>query len=188
MKAVRPWRHLSTRRLAATSVFALDAHRRASEETGREAEFYVLDAPDWVNVVATTDDGRIVLVEQYRQGVERVTLEIPGGMVDPEDGGPEAAARRELLEETGFAAERWTHIGTVDPNPAIQANRCYTYWAEGARRVAAPAPDGNEEIRVVLEPASSVHDVIRAGRIEHALVVAALYWWELALEGRRSLG
>src|SRR3954471_12039120 len=140
MRAVRPWRHLDSRRLAATPVFGLDAHRRSSEETGREAEFYVLDAPDWVNVVATTEDGMLVLVEQYRHGVERVTLEIPGGMVDLGDATPEVAARRELLEETGYSADRWAHIGTVDPNPAIQSNRCHTFLAEGARQVAAPAP------------------------------------------------
>jgi 8-oxo-dGTP pyrophosphatase MutT (NUDIX family) len=180
MKRVRPWRHLSSRRLATTCVFGLDGHLRRSEETGREAEFYVLDAPDWVNVVAVTDDDRIVLVEQYRQGVERVTLEIPGGMVDPGDTSPEEAARRELLEETGFASDRWTHIGTVDPNPAIQSNRCFTYLAEDARRVAEPTPDGNEELRVVLEPAASIRDLVRAGRVEHALVVAAFYWWDLA--------
>jgi 8-oxo-dGTP pyrophosphatase MutT (NUDIX family) len=182
MKTVKPWRHLGTRRLAATPVFALDAHRRASQETGREAEFYVLDAGDWVNVVALTDDRRVVLVEQYRHGVERATLEIPGGMVDPGEG-PEAAARRELLEETGYAAERWAHIGTVDPNPAIQSNRCHTFLADGARRVAEPTPEGNEEIVVSLEPADRIPELVRSGRIGHALVVAAFYWWSLA-EGR----
>jgi ADP-ribose diphosphatase len=180
VKVVRPWRHLSTRRLADTPVFALDAHRRRSQETGREAEFYVFEAPDWVNVVALTDNGRIVLVEQYRHGVERTTLEIPGGMVDATDESPEAAARRELLEETGYAADRWRHIGTVDPNPAIQSNRCHTFLAEGARRIAEPAPEGNEEIRVLVEPADSVPDFVRSGRIDHALVVAAFYWWSLA--------
>jgi 8-oxo-dGTP pyrophosphatase MutT (NUDIX family) len=177
---VKPWRHLGTRRLAATPVFRLDAHRRASGETGREAEFYVLDAPNWVNVVAVTPDRRVVLVEQYRHGVERTTLEIPGGMVDPEDATPEAAARRELLEETGFVSEQWAHIGTVDPNPAIQSNRCFTFLASEARLVADPAPDGTEEIRVLVVPEREVPELVRAGRIEHALVVAAFYLWSLA--------
>ena len=138
------------------------------------------------NVVAVTEDRHLVLVEQYRHGVERTTLEIPGGMVDPEDPSPEAAARRELLEETGYAAETWLHIGTVDPNPAIQSNRCHTFLAVAARRVAEPSPDGLEELRVLLEPASAVPDLLRRGRIEHALVVAALMWWRLAEEDCRS--
>src|SRR4051812_19424383 len=116
MTPVKPWREISRRRLVETPVLSLDAHVRASAVTGREAEFYVFDAPDWVNVVAVTEDDDVVLIEQYRHGSERVTLEIPGGMIDPEDAAPEVAARRELLEETGYAAERWTHVGTVDPN------------------------------------------------------------------------
>jgi 8-oxo-dGTP pyrophosphatase MutT (NUDIX family) len=186
MTTIKPWRHLSTRRLAATPIFGLDVHRRASAETGREGDFYVLDAPNWVNVVAVTDDRRVVLVEQYRQGVERTTIEIPGGMVDPDDASPEAAARRELLEETGFASDRWLHIGTVDPNPAIQSNRCFTFLADSARRISEPTPDGNEEIRVLVEPEDRIPDLVREGRIEHALVVAAFYWWTLARESEAT--
>jgi 8-oxo-dGTP pyrophosphatase MutT (NUDIX family) len=182
MDEIKHWLHLGTETLATTKVFDLLAHRRVSQQTGSEAEFYVLDVVDWVNVVALTDDDRLVLVEQYRHGVERTTLEIPGGMVDRGDASPEAAARRELLEETGFASDHWRLIGTVDPNPAIQSNRCYTFLAERARKVAEPAPDGLEELRLVLEPARRVPDLLRTGRIEHALVVAALMWWRLASE------
>jgi 8-oxo-dGTP pyrophosphatase MutT (NUDIX family) len=179
---IRSWRAIDTRRLLETRVFSVDAHRRASRETGREGEFYVLEAPDWINVVAVTDEDEIVLVEQYRHGTRHNTLEIPGGMVDPEDADPLAAARRELLEETGYASESWRHIGTVEPNPAIMSNRCFTYLATGARRIAEPSPDGHEEIRVVLERASRVPELLREGRIEHALVVAALLWWRLESE------
>lgn len=177
---IRHWKHLHSRTLAETPIFTLNAHRRASALTGREGDFYVLEAGDWVNVVAITADGRMVLVEQYRHGVRRTTLEIPGGMIDATDPTPEDAARRELLEETGFASSRWTHIGTVDPNPAIQSNRCFTFLATDAEQVAEPEPDGNEELHLVLEPLSSVRDLVAGGRIEHALVVAALYWWEIA--------
>ena len=176
---IKPWRNVSTKRLAETRVFSLDSRRRQSETTGNEAEFYVIDAPDWVNIVAVTADDRLVCVEQYRHGIERVTLEIPGGMIDETDAGPLDAATRELLEETGFASDEWTHIGTVDPNPAIQTNRCFTFLASNARRVAEPSPDGNEEIRVVFERTADIPALLRSGRIEHALVVAALLWWML---------
>ena len=176
---IKPWKHLESRTLADTRIFRLDAHRRRSEETGREAEYYVLESGDWVNVVAVTVDDRIVLVEQYRHGVQRSTLEIPGGMVDPGDASPEEAARRELLEETGFEAERWRLIGVVDPNPATHSNRCHTYLATGATRVQAPRPDEHEEIEVVLEPVERVPELLREGRITHALVIAAFHWWAL---------
>ena len=147
---------------------------------GTEHAFYVLEGADWVNVVALTGDGEMLFVRQWRHGTGGETLEIPGGMIDATDPTPEDAARRELLEETGFASSRWTHIGTVDPNPAIQSNRCFTFLATDAEQVAEPEPDGNEELHLVLEPLSSVRDLVAGGRIEHALVVAALYWWEIA--------
>lgn len=183
---IKPWRHVSTTKLADTRVFSLHARVRRSETTGNEAEFYVIDAQDWVNVVAVTADDQLVCVEQYRHGVERVTLEIPGGMIDETDATPLEAAKRELLEETGFASDEWKHIGTVDPNPAIQTNRCFTFLASNARRVAEPSPDGNEEIRVVLERIADVPALLRSGRVEHALVVAALLWWMLASAGDDS--
>lgn len=177
---IKHWKHVSSRILADTPIFTLNAHRRTSQESGREGEFYVLDASDWVNVVAITRDDRMVLVEQYRHGVRRTTLEIPGGMIDEADATPEHAGRRELLEETGYATDRWMHIGTVDPNPAIQSNRCHTFLALDVEQVAEPSPDGNEELRLVLEPVSRIRSLVADGRIDHALVVAALYWWELS--------
>jgi 8-oxo-dGTP pyrophosphatase MutT (NUDIX family) len=176
---IEDWLHLGTKRLASTRVFNLDVHRRASAATGREGEFYVLDAPDWTNVVAITESGEIVLVEQYRHGTLHTTLEIPGGMVDPEDGDAETAARRELLEETGYGGGIWRLAGTVEPNPAILSNRCYTYVATGVRKIAEPTPDEHEELAVRLEPASDVPRLLREGRIDHALVVAAFMWWTL---------
>ena len=176
---IKHWKHVSSRILADTPIFRLNAHRRTSRESGREGEFYVFDASDWVNVVAITRDEQMVLVEQYRHGVRRTTLEIPGGMIDAEDATAEHAGRRELLEETGYATERWMHIGTVDPNPAIQSNRCHTFLALDVEQIADPSPDGNEELRLVLEPVSRIRSLVAEGRIDHALVVAALYWWEI---------
>jgi 8-oxo-dGTP pyrophosphatase MutT (NUDIX family) len=89
---------------------------------------------------------------------------------------PEEAARRELREETGYEAERWTELGHVLPNPAIQMNRTYTYLARGARRVGDPEFDGTEDCRLVLRPWSDAHRLVREGRIRHSLVVAALHW------------
>lgn len=176
---VKAWRHLDSRTLAETRVFTLNAHRRASQETGREGEFYVLHAPDWVNVIAVTPDDWLVLVRQYRHGVERVTLEIPGGMVDPTDASPEAAARRELVEETGFAGGDWKLIGVVDPNPATHANRCFTYLATGVEIVCPPAPDAHEELEVAALPVDRAWRLLADGAITHALVVAAFQWWAL---------
>jgi 8-oxo-dGTP pyrophosphatase MutT (NUDIX family) len=139
----------------------------------------VLEAPDWVNVVAVTAAGEIVLVRQFRHGTGEATLEIPGGAVDPTDRSPLEAAKRELREETGYAARRWTRIGVVDPNPAFQTNACTTFLAEGACRAGDADPDEGEELEVLLVSRRRLDALVRRGVIRHALVIAALHWWRI---------
>lgn len=141
--------------------------------TGAELERLVLECPDWVNVVALTPERELVVVTQFRFGVEAVTLEIPGGMVDPgEEHG--VAARRELEEETGYTAESWRYLGSVEPNPAVQNNRLHTWLAEGARPTASQALDPGEDIAVGTLPLGEVGRAVRDGRIAHSLVLCAL--------------
>jgi 8-oxo-dGTP pyrophosphatase MutT (NUDIX family) len=118
------------------------------------------------------------MVRQYRHGSREITLEIPGGIVDPGETPAEAAAR-ELLEETGYRAERVEAIGSVNPNPALFENRCHTFLASGAVRVAEIQNTQLEETSVELVPMVEIPDQLRRGRIDHALVVAALYWYAL---------
>jgi 8-oxo-dGTP pyrophosphatase MutT (NUDIX family) len=147
--------------------------RRMSRSAGAD-DFYVIDSPDWINVVALTDEDELVLIEQWRHGVEEITLEIPGGMVDPGET-PAGAAERELVEETGYRAREWFHLGWVEPNPAIQTNRCHTFLARGARREEVPRFDRNEHCRVVLRPWSEAGAMVASGEIAHALVVVGLH-------------
>ncbi len=155
-------------------VFTVDRHVAQHPQTAAERTFSVIRSTDWVNVIALTDDGRVVLVRQFRHGVGAVTVEIPGGMVDPGERFVEAGAR-ELREETGFEADRWMDIGCVEPNPAIQDNRCGTVLALGARRVADPSFDAGEFIAVQTAELSAVRGMIARGEIQHALVVAAFF-------------
>src|SRR5208283_3098249 len=103
-------------------IFTVRADRKISPRTQREHDFLVIDSINWVNVIAVTPDGRLVMVEQYRHGSNTVELEIPGGMMDAKDASPEAAALRELREETGYEGEKARVIGKVWPNPAIMSN------------------------------------------------------------------
>ena len=112
------------------------------------------------------------MVRQYRHGSRAVTLEIPGGLFDPGDT-PEEAAARELLEETGYQAERWTEIGVANPNPAIFNNRCYTFLAQDIQKISDLIPDQTEDIEVVLIPLIDIPKLIRTGKIDHAIVIAA---------------
>lgn len=133
----------------------------------------VIESCDWVNCVATTADGRVVLVEQYRFGSGTLTLEPPGGSVDPGES-PREAVQRELLEETGFGGGTWTDLGFVQPNPAILSNRCHHFRAEGVQRIAEPTPGEGEVIRVHEISLDEVRAAVADGRIRHALALSAL--------------
>ena len=133
----------------------------------------VLEAPDWVNVVALTPERRLVCVRQFRFGTGAVTLEIPGGVVSPRET-HEAAARRELREETGHTAERWTYLGCVEPNPAFLDNLCHHWLAQGARKTHDLQLDSGEDIEVVALELEDVRGRIARGEIRHSLVQTAL--------------
>jgi 8-oxo-dGTP pyrophosphatase MutT (NUDIX family) len=170
---VPAWSDKGKRRLIDTGIFGLDARMLTHPRSGRDLEFYILDVPDWCNVVPLDERGRVVMVRQRRHGIDAETLELPGGMVDPEDASPLAAARRELLEETGYAADAWESTGVIAPNPAMQNNRCWSFLARGVKKVAEPRLDGGEDIEVVLVPYQEIPARVGRGEIEHSLVVVA---------------
>lgn len=134
--------------------------------------FSIIEAVDWVNVIALTRDDQVVLIRQYRVGIDTVCLEIPGGMVDPGED-PETAAKRELTEETGYTAPRWHHLAKLAPNPALFTNHLHSYLALDAERTHEQKLEGSEVVSVHTMPLENVSRILRRGDIEHALVVAA---------------
>lgn len=136
-------------------------------------EWVRLRLPDWVCVVPITASGEVVLVRQERFGTGLVHLEAPGGLVDRGET-PEEAARRELLEETGYAADTLEPIGLVRPNPALQDNTCFLFVARQAVRVSEPRADPREPIDVAHHPLSAVGELVRSGAVDHAISVCAL--------------
>jgi 8-oxo-dGTP pyrophosphatase MutT (NUDIX family) len=146
-------------------------------------DFYVIESRDWINIIPLTDDHQVVMIRQYRHGSREVTLEIPGGLVDPGDT-PKKAAARELLEETGYQAKKWVKIGVVNPNPALFNNRCYTFLAQGIKKISTPTPDQTEDIEVVLIPLADIPGLILKREIDHAMVITAFAWYFLRRPGK----
>ncbi len=175
------WSLLGTRYLSDHRIFRIRHDLYRFEPSGVEREFVVIESPDWVNVVPLTEDGQVVLIRQYRHGTGDVALEIPGGIIDPDES-PQAAAVRELEEETGYVAERVRMLGRVRPNPAVQNNYQYMFLAEGCRRQSEPHLDPFERIEVAVRPADEIPQLVRREEICHALVINALAYAGLLKE------
>ena len=147
-----------------------------------EFQRVVLETPDWVTVVAVTTDGKIVMVEQYRFGVGDLTTEPVAGMVDEREDSLDAA-KRELLEETGYGKGTWRYLGSVQANPAIHNNLCHHWLVEDVVFIQDPTPDSGEAIRVHLMTLNEVRKAIADGRLKHPLGLSALSrvfpLWEL---------
>ncbi len=166
------WRRISSEIEREHVVFNLLREQFVSARTGGVIDATIIDSPDWVNVVPLTPDGQVVLIHQFRFGTQHVTLEIPGGLIDPGEQ-PAGAARRELREETGFKCERVISLGSVAPNPAFMRNRLHCFVAEGCVLEGAQEQDPGEDIRVELHPLAEVDRMIASGGLDHALVQIA---------------
>ena len=168
------WRRGRSEQVADCRVFKVRRDFSADPRDGKEHDFYVIEAPDWINVIPLTKENEVVLIEQYRHGSESVSLEIPGGMVDPGEE-PRETAARELFEETGYEAAEVAFLGKTRPNPAIQDNWIHTFLARGVEQRGEPLNQGTERTRVRLIPLGQIPSLIAEGAIDHSLVVVAFH-------------
>ena len=185
-KMLKPWKCIHSQLNQSFRVFSVRTETAISPRTGLEHDFYIIESNDWINIIPITDDNQVVMVKQYRHGSKKITLEIPGGLVDPGDT-PEEAASRELLEETGYQAKELIKIGEVNPNPALFVNRCHTFLARGLKRVSEPNPDQTEDIEVALIPLEDIPKLILNGEIDHAIVISAFMHFLLRFRNKNGM-
>lgn len=137
-------------------------------------EYYVIEYPDWVCVIATTDDGQFVVERQYRHGLGQTHYELPAGTCEPGED-PMTTAQRELLEETGFGGGQWTHLMDLSANPTSLNNLSHSFIAKGVRRIAEPHLDDMERLEVMLLSRDEMLSLLERGEIVQSLMVAPLY-------------
>lgn len=171
----RKWTVLRSEYLARKPWFTV-RHESVALPDGRTIpDYYVLEYPDWVNVIATTGKGRFVMIDQYRHGLGETSYELPAGVMEPADASPLAAAQRELLEETGYGGGRWRLLTVLSANPATQNNLTHCFLAEGVERLDAQHLDATEDLRVHLMTREEVVELLRTDRIRQALMAAPMW-------------
>jgi len=167
--SITPWKILESKHIHPR--FRVD---KCELPNGKFLDARVLELSSWANIVALTKNNEVVLIRQYRHGVQDILWEIPGGVV--EDGEePLAGIRRELLEETGYTASEFIQVGKLYPNPAFQTNTVYYFLALDAEKVTGQSLDDGEDIEVHLVPLDSLIEMVKRGEFPHALMVAALF-------------
>lgn len=171
------WERRGQRLIASTRVLDLTGITYHHPVRKTEREFVCIDAPDWVNVVAVTTEGAVVLVSQFRYGTNDFSLEVPGGVMEKGED-PIEAGLRELAEETGFGGGQARLLGSLHPNPAIQSNRCHVVLVEGVRPIHALDWDPDEEIALSTLPLAQVLERAATGGITHSLSLCALFLYQ----------
>jgi len=172
------WEVLASEIMFRCRIFTVRRNHSRSLGSGQTHDFHVLDASDWVNVIPVTRDRHVVMVRQFRHGIRDVTMEVPAGLIDPDEA-PAAAACRELREETGYAASGVQPLGVVHPNPGIMNNRCHIFVASDVQLVGPPQWDATEELSVELVHLDHVAELIRSGAISNALTLVSFHLLEL---------
>jgi len=173
------WKKIGSKLAGDFRIFKIRSDEKVSPRTGKHCDFFVIESVDWVNVIAVTPCDELVMVEQFRHGSNTVELEIPGGMMDPHESDPVTTGVRELREETGYEGRGARKLGWVFANPAIMNNRSHFVVVEQCVLKHECEFDHSEDLITRLVPWSEVPGLVRAGKINHPLVVAALYHYDL---------
>ena len=177
---IEDWAILKRERVADYKIFSLLKKQVRSPRTGDIREMHAIEFSDWVLILALTPQQEIVMVRQYRHGTEQVHLELPGGLVDPDDTSPELSAQRELLEETGFKVSDIRLIGECYPQPAVLSNRCKFYLAENAVKAQPQNLDAGEDIEIITIPLNQIRAKIERKEIDHGMVLLAFFFFRMS--------
>ncbi|HWK43948.1 MAG TPA: NUDIX hydrolase [Stellaceae bacterium] len=177
MTALRPWRVVDSVVTYEDRWLKVRSDRCMTPEGVEVYPYHVLEYASWINIVPLLDDaGAVLMVREYRHGIGQIMLGLPGGNVEPEETTLEVAARRELIEETGYGDGVFTPILTAPPNSATQTNRVTSFVATGVKRLRPPEPDATEMIETVVADLPELMAGIRDGSVVLQVMHVAGLW------------
>lgn len=167
------WKHLRSEQGDNLGILQVRFDWLEHPQTNKIMKRLVLESVDWVNIVALTSDNRSIMVKQYRFGISDCTIETPGGMVDPGEE-PLEAAKRELVEETGYTSDQWSYLGAVEPNPAFHPHLCHHFLATNCTQTQDPDFGEGEAIEISLLTLDQLRDAMASKELRHVLALSAL--------------
>ena len=169
----RRWKILSTEYLVKRPWLTARRDQVQLPDGRINPEYYVVEYPDWVNVIAITKEGRFVMERQYRHAVGMTCFELPCGVMEAGET-PLEAAKRELMEETGYGKGEWQELMEITPNPSSMSNFTHCFLATGVEKVGNPHLDATEELEVYLLEEEQVKDLLRNNLLIQSLMIAPL--------------
>lgn len=175
---IQKWTTLSIEEKLKSITFKFFKAVRKSPTRDIQGEFDIIECYNSSSIIALTENNEVIMVRQYRHGQDKVTLELPGGVV-PKGEDFELAAIRELSEETGYRCKKVSFLGKVDVNPALLTSEAHLFLAENCTLSGSQNLDLLEEIEIVLVPLIEIEDLIKSGEIGHSLTVAAFYYYSI---------
>jgi 8-oxo-dGTP pyrophosphatase MutT (NUDIX family) len=178
---IKPWEIIDRQVAYSCPIFKIQKKRVCSPRTGRILEVQAIQTPAWVMVLALTPQQEVVMVRQYRHGIEKICLELPGGLLDPGDASAEITAQRELLEETGYQAVAIKQIGRCHPQPAVLSNECFFFIGYEAVPAKAQTMDAGEDVEIVTVPLATIPEKIQQRQITHGMVMLAFFYYGMSL-------
>lgn len=170
------WKHVSSEYLIQQSWFKMRQDRVIKGNGQEMFPYFVLEFTNWAVIFPVTKEGKVILVKQYRYALGQWSIELPGGIMDPHETDPLVAARRELVEETGYSCDEMVQVAALAPNPSTQNNMLYCYVAQNCELTHEQAFDENEELEVVLASMDEVKTMLREGKILQSLHAVAMFY------------